>query len=338
MPACFRIGDPWDCGDTQGQGSPDVITNNIPQSRLTDLTMGHCYPPIPITIASPNVFANNLGYGRVGDYHPTHCCGTSCHDGHCAAGSPNVFANSGDGPPAPIPPPPENVSVYDTLTTSNDDVMDSVPTHVIAAARADAGLPPTQGSAPASAQDTTPATQPGPLPADCVDIASHDDNFPASFPLSPNFTLGQLTLTPSQQPNQKVQAQAGLTVQEIVCNLRYLCLNILEPYLAAYGSVRINSGFRLIQNNSARKISQHCTGQAVDIGFPGSVGTSEYWDRALLLKNQLPYDQYILEYKNFGWYHLSFNKNGGRADATKIMSADLNSAPTAYQQGLLKLR
>lgn len=94
MAVAFRIGDPWSCGDTQGQGSGNVFVNGIPFARLTDLTAGHCYTPSPIDSASTTVFVNNLGAARVGSHHPVHVCGLSSHDGIASAGSPDVFVDS----------------------------------------------------------------------------------------------------------------------------------------------------------------------------------------------------------------------------------------------------
>jgi cell wall-associated NlpC family hydrolase len=100
MPAVIRIVDPIDCGDSMGNGSPNVFANNIPVSRLgVDLTAGHCYSPTPIIAASPNVYVNNIPVNRVGDPIQTHCCpGSGCHGGNAAAGSPNVFINDGNAP------------------------------------------------------------------------------------------------------------------------------------------------------------------------------------------------------------------------------------------------
>lgn len=89
-----RIGDPWDCGDTQGEGSGDVFANGIPVSRLGDNTAGHCYPPVPIVSAAAAVFANGIPVATIGDPHPGHCCGPPCHGGSVLDGSPDVYCEA----------------------------------------------------------------------------------------------------------------------------------------------------------------------------------------------------------------------------------------------------
>jgi len=99
MAGIARIGDPFDCGDTQAVGSGDVFVNNIPAARLGDLTMGHgpppCFwPPRPVAIGSGSVFVNNLAVARIGDAGIVHCCGPACHTGAISVGSTDVFADS----------------------------------------------------------------------------------------------------------------------------------------------------------------------------------------------------------------------------------------------------
>ena len=80
------------------QGSPNVLTNNLPQMRIGDAYVPHMIcpicktPPHPRNLAagSPTVLVNNLPAGRVGD-------AISCGGSH-AAGSPNVLIG-GSAPP-----------------------------------------------------------------------------------------------------------------------------------------------------------------------------------------------------------------------------------------------
>lgn len=94
MPSVTRIGDadvPHCSGMVRAQGSGNVMVNNIPVSRESDLNTAHLVPgtPCPSHVAaiaqgSPTVKANNLGVGRVGDAI------SGCTS--VAAGSPDVFA------------------------------------------------------------------------------------------------------------------------------------------------------------------------------------------------------------------------------------------------------
>jgi len=94
VPAVTRIGDAdvAHCsGMTRAVGSPNVLANNIPVSRQSDVNTSHLLPGVPcpahaapIAVGSPTVFVNNLGCGRIGDAI------SGCTS--VAAGSPNVFA------------------------------------------------------------------------------------------------------------------------------------------------------------------------------------------------------------------------------------------------------
>jgi hypothetical protein len=65
-----------------------------PATRLGDLTIGHCFFPVPLIEGSPNVFINNIPAGRVGDKYPPHTCGKATHQGKIAKGSNKVFINN----------------------------------------------------------------------------------------------------------------------------------------------------------------------------------------------------------------------------------------------------
>lgn len=58
-----------------------------------DISFGHCFSPRPCVTGSNDVFVNNIPVCREGDYYPTHCCGSSCHDGVAVSAS-NVFVNN----------------------------------------------------------------------------------------------------------------------------------------------------------------------------------------------------------------------------------------------------
>lgn len=128
--------------------------------------------------------------------------------------------------------------------------------------------------------------------------------------------------------------QNGLSGEQLACNLKQLCLNIIEPLRAKYAQAgfKINSGFRPRKNGK----SQHEFGQAVDIGFSlirGKAGDkTEYHRIAKEIKEMgLPFDQMLLEYTSSGsvWIHLSFSTTQRRG-----LVLTLNNHNT-YGQGLL---
>lgn len=321
MPAVARIGDPISCGDTIAQGSGNVFANGIPVTRINvDATAGHpCGPTTVMQSGSPSVYVNNIPTVRVGDDIVDHgTCDDPPHDGTVSVGSPNVFLNEGGS--TPLPAPTGSAAVYEVLDEYNqpgvsrvdageqhDDDPDSDVIYVSyrKAAVEEAGGVPEQTVV--ETDPTIPPPPPGEVPSDCSDIESHVGAFPGSFQLSPNFTLAQLT-TNTLVSKYSVRAQGGLTEKQIVCNLRALCINVLEPMKARYGAaMRINSGFR-----HGIGTSQHYKGQAVDVSFTDTPDTASSFARAKDIKDSFGYDQYIYEQNNSIWHHVSYNTVSNR--------------------------
>jgi hypothetical protein len=176
--------------------------------------------------------------------------------------------------------------------------------------------------------DTTPAPPATTPPTACIDVpASPPDN----FQLSTNFVLSDLSSKTVLSKN-RVTASAGLSVQDIVCNLQAHAQNICEPLAAAYGrsNMTITSGFRLGGGSS-----QHDKGQATDIQFLGK-SNSEVYAIAVFVRDNLPYDQLILEYGgNRPWIHCSFNRAGNRPSSASNKFGTRVSAGS-YVWGTLK--
>tara|TARA_R100001369_G_scaffold21471_1_gene38990 strand:+ start:628 stop:1074 length:447 start_codon:yes stop_codon:yes gene_type:complete len=124
--------------------------------------------------------------------------------------------------------------------------------------------------------------------------------------LSKNFTLYELCKSQTAErrgiPNDP-DADA-------IFNLRALADKILQPIRNEYGSFVISSGYRCPELSIAigsSKDSQHCKGQAADFEV---AGVSNY-DLAVWIKENLPFDQLILECYtggNSGWIHCSYVK------------------------------
>lgn len=154
-----------------------------------------------------------------------------------------------------------------------------------------------------------PANNVQPKVASC-DAIYKMTTFDASYPLSTNFTLSALTSRGSRMP----VAQVGLTPQEIVCNLKGLCENVLEVIRDYYPNMTITSGFRRpgdVANSS--KTSNHYNGEAVDIVIP-NLDRKGHYEAILKLQQLIPYDQLILEYAGARtvWIHCSFKYSGAR--------------------------
>ena len=112
----------------------------------------------------------------------------------------------------------------------------------------------------------------------------------------------------------------------VVNNLAALALNVYEPIKAKYSNATITNSFR---HNDPR--SQHGTGQAMDLQFRG-VGAHEYFDIAVWISKNIPYDQLLLEYLpgKTVWIHISYAipglPNGGKKTPTQNKLATLNGA------------
>ena len=99
--------------------------------------------------------------------------------------------------------------------------------------------------------------------------------------------------------------------------LKLLCENILQPVRDHFGRVKVTSGYRSVElcmsiGSSAN--SQHAKAEAADFECIG-VDNAELSD---WIKNNLDYDQLILEYytpgePNSGWIHCSYIPDGRRA-------------------------
>lgn len=144
--------------------------------------------------------------------------------------------------------------------------------------------------------------------------------FPDSLQLSTNYTLGKLTRTPNVVFDHPVSAPSasGLPTKTIVENLKLLAINTLEPIRAKYPNAFITNTYREDSK------TQHGKGQAADIQFRG-VPKSEYYNIAIWIRDNVPFDQLLLEYKTTGsglpWVHISFAvPQRSPKDPTKVMT------------------
>ena len=150
------------------------------------------------------------------------------------------------------------------------------------------------------------------LPRSC-NIIDNMDKFTPDLYLSKHFTLSALTKNGSRMPvNQK-----GLTANQIVCNLKGLCENVLEPIAERYPNMVITSGFRRPGDvRGSSNISQHYNGEAADIVIPG-FSREQHFEAACEIAKIVPFDQIILEYsgKSTVWIHVSFKYTANRSNA-----------------------
>lgn len=143
------------------------------------------------------------------------------------------------------------------------------------------------------------------------------------FQLSDNYKLRECSID-CIFPHTIKSSPAG-EPEDLISSLSALAKNVLEPLRAKYPGFRINSGFRSYTKGK----SQHEKGQAVDIQWPG-LSYDEYWERALWVKENIPFDQFIYEHGNSVWFHLSW--------ASGIRGSVLTMSRNKYSPGLKKLR
>ena len=142
---------------------------------------------------------------------------------------------------------------------------------------------------------------------------TNEEDIPKGVQLSPNFSLIQFCN--SSDRINKIKPQMGLTVGEIVQNLQYLAVNVVEKIRAEYPEMHIHSGYRYQKGEGK---SKHYMGCAVDMGFSGR-SRSEYFAIAKRITEILPvYDQVILEYTNYNgehqWIHVAYNINNQKRE------------------------
>lgn len=314
-------GDP--CGAPprpSASGSPNVFTNSIKTHRASDSWQAHACPDSPphgasTSSGSPDVFVNSLQIARVGD--PI-SCGSSI-----AVGSPTVFANESFMTAGGVTLPSNQNSFKNAEPLISNvgysgvddefDVNDGAPVYP---PMPQTSIPPTIPPVEVIQDDDVPQPEPPSAPVSDCTMITLPINY--DFQLSPYFKLRELSVG-CIFPHA-IKAQNGLTESQIVCNLKALSENILEPLRAAFGVFRVNSGFRSMQNGK----SQHEKGQACDIQFPNKT-YDEMFAIVQWVKDNLNYDQLLWEHGNSPWIHVSFNQAGNRSKSAS------NSVMTMYK-------
>lgn len=155
-------------------------------------------------------------------------------------------------------------------------------------------------------------------------------DFPPSFKLSKNFTVGQL-IEPSVILRDSTIMGKLYTKQDIIANLAALATNVCDPLYELLGPTSgkfaaqsskgmwcINSGLRNGTNNS-----EHNFGRAMDFRYNPKRSFEEMWKLAVQIEKILPYNQLILEYRKPGanynpgpgwmnWIHISYSAEGNK--------------------------
>lgn len=161
--------------------------------------------------------------------------------------------------------------------------------------------------------DSSPSPNNSSTPIDCTAIHS---GYNLSTLIGSSTTLGNFIRDYPALPNCKLSSvpdQCGLTADEIVCNLSNLCTSIWEPLRAEYSNAIITNSLR---TGSAVGAGPHGTGQSMDVQFTG-LPPKTYFTIAQWIKNNLPYNQLILEYHTargplVAWLHIGIYAGKGK--------------------------
>jgi len=304
-------------------GNTTVFANNLLSSVNTSVVLYG--PPTTRTAnGSGTVFAHgiNVNYTDNADA-----------DGiPRAAGSPNVFV--GDDIDQDIP------SIRGVVEADEEDVFvpgsGAARFEAVPKSEREAAVPPPE---PTGQSNVETSKFTGTPTADCggiestVTAADGDLSTIEAISLSPRFTVKKLTRKPSIAFDNPLNPASGdLSREEIVCNLKLLCINCLEPIYDRYNNSFVTNTWR--PRGIGSPTSQHPKGQAADIQFRG-VKKSDYFQIAQSIKDLVPFDQLLLEYKTTGtglpWIHISFNKDGNRKQVLTLLNNK------TYGQGLIDL-
>jgi len=179
-------------------------------------------------------------------------------------------------------------------------------------------------SDPASgtAKSGDPASTPTPA-------SSVDDTVLYVSPAKPSGTgVTYYVKTVTKQPgvvfSYDVATQAvpnGTTVDAVVQNLANLVKNCFDPIKIQFPDAFMTCSFRAAGVGAPK--SQHIYGMACDIQY-AQASKADYYTRAQWIRDNIAYDQFILEYKTTGtgkpWHHISFNSGGNRGQVLTFMN------------------
>ena len=211
----------------------------------------------------------------------------------------------------------------------------------LAATKATAAQQAAQQAAQRVANTKPPTPVPpkaqGPVNTNCGNLHDQIDNYPGilidRLPLTSNFTLGSITRAPRVTFDHPVRPGGTmLGFEQTLCNLKLLTINCIEPIKAKFPNLHITNSWRPAGIGSPT--SQHPKGQAFDMQFRG-VHPKDYFTICQWIRDNVAYDQLLLEYKTVGtrlpWIHLSFDSAKSRRQVLTLLNN------ITYSQGLTQL-
>lgn len=162
-------------------------------------------------------------------------------------------------------------------------------------------------------------------------------SFPSTLQLSRHFTLGQLTESPYVwctpywvSANIRQTGTGGLTPGQLVANAKLLAVNTLDPIKDKFPDFAVNSTIRPYNGRS-----QHGKFQACDFRR-SQAGYKAHYETAVWIRNNVRFDQLILEYQVGGsWIHVSYANPLTIPQNSKVLTINTQTGSTST--GLVNL-
>lgn len=155
------------------------------------------------------------------------------------------------------------------------------------------------------AEENTPKQNQIPPKGASCDVIYGMTTYPGNMKLSKYFTVNDMT----KNNSRPIAVTNGVPAQEIACNLKGVCENVMDIIKAKYPGITITSAFRRPGDISvgALEKSQHTRGQAVDFVING-FSRKQHFEAIQWIQQAVPYDQLILETdgKTTVWIHVSY--------------------------------
>lgn len=310
--------------------SPNKNANTRGVARIGDIVLCENGHTGTIITGDARLRTNNRDTARVGDQF------YGVYEGVILTGSPSILV--GSTAPAAAPVVPEETDNEQSRAVVEGDELDSI---TPGAGReysdklVEYGI--LDGSEVAEAVDilqaAPPADETPPGNVTPATVLSCDELFSLNpFPsggsidliqLTEQYTIGMVTRSPHVVFDYPLRENyGGLTIAAIACNLKNLVSNCVEPIKARFPSAIITNSFR------PKGSGQHTKGQACDIQFKG-VPPEQYYEIAQWIRDNVPFDQLLLEYKTTGtklpWIHISFNSQHNRSQVMTFMNHQKHS-------------
>lgn len=171
-----------------------------------------------------------------------------------------------------------------------------------------------------------------------VDVGCNEftTNTPGSTRISKYYTLDLLS-SKTVYTKYNIVPHQGLSKSQIMCNLKHLAVNSLDPIREWHKAVKVGSAFR---SNSS---TDHGAGSAADLYFfkPNSTTRMSVPELVVVAKTiiyelKVPFTQLLLESSGngTGWIHIANRKNGQNSGMR--VGYSLNNGGT-FHAGLPKL-